>query len=90
MSKKLEAIIGVGAFLSAVTSSVAYGMSDAKGHPIPGREYVWPLLGITVFSFGAKPRSQKEKIDLPVGAVYTSITAGISAASYAVGYLLGL
>jgi len=83
---KLEGIVGLGILGSAVVTGLSYGMAEAKGSSMPGKEYVLPLLALSGFCFGAKPSSPADKADPKVGGIYAGVIAALWGVSFALGY----
>ena len=88
MGKKLEGIVGLATFGSTVFAGLAYGVTEAKGGGMPGKEYVIPLLLLSSFCSGAKPSSPIDKIDPQVGGVYAGVTAAVWGVSFGLGSLV--
>lgn len=84
---KLEGLVGLGILGSTVVTGLTYGIAEAKGFIVPGKEYILPFFGVCGFCFGANPSSPADKLDPQVGAVCAGFTAALWGVSYGVGYL---
>ncbi len=83
----LDGIIALGTVASTTLGSFAYGMMDAKGTPLPGKEYVIPATAFGVFYCG-------QKFGLPdnsggFGGTYLAAATIVGASLYGLGYLIG-
>ncbi|MBI4918412.1 hypothetical protein HY837_00655 [archaeon] len=84
---KLDGIVALATVGSTVLGSFAYGMMDAKGTPLPGKEYVIPATAFGAFYMG-------QKFGLPdngsgFGGTYLMGAEIVGASLYGLGYLIG-
>ena len=66
-----------------------YGVTDAKGTPLPGREIVWPATEVAAFYLGREWGLPDNDADAKIGAMYAVTTAVVGGAAYGLGYLVG-
>jgi len=85
---RLEGILGFGILGLTVMTDLTYGVAEAKGGTMPGKEYIMPLLGVSGFCFGTIPSSPADRVDPKVGGVYAGVTAMLWGVSYGLGYLV--
>lgn len=87
-----EAILLTGAagatLFSGVAGGFAYGLMEAKGTPLPGKEY---FIGATLVGsfFVSQKLVNFVTEDQWAGVKGTGITAAIGASAYGLGYLVG-
>ncbi len=84
-----DIVLGIATFASATVGCAVYGVTDAKGTPVPGREYIWPGTAIAAFYLGNKIGLPDNGGDATTGALYTGATAVVGGISYGIGYLIG-
>ncbi len=84
-----EIVLGAASLCSATLGSTIYGFADAKGTPLPGREYIWPATLVSVGWVGSKiplPDNGSERMFGGICAVGTTV---VGAGCYGIGYLVG-
>ena len=84
-----EIVLGIGALGSATIGSAMYGVTDAKGTPMPGREYVWPATGVASLWVGAKIPLPDNGPNAGFSVRLAAGVTAVGAASYGLGYLFG-
>jgi len=84
-----DIVLGIATVASTVGGSAMYGVTDAKGTPLPHREYVWPATGLAASYLGSKfplPDNGPDRVfGIGVGVAATIV----GAVSYGLGYLVG-
>lgn len=84
-----EIVLGAASLCSATLGSTIYGFADAKGTPLPGREYLWPATGLAAGWVGSKIPLPDNGPDKEFGVVCAVGTAVVGAGCYGIGYLVG-
>ncbi len=83
----LDGIIALGTIGATVLGSFAYGMMDAKGTPLPGKEYTIPATAFGAFYLGQKYGFPDNSGGF--GGSYLATAAVVGASLYGLGYLIG-
>lgn len=84
----LDGIIALGTVASATLGSFAYGMMDAKGTPLPGKEYIIPATAFGAFYLGQK-FGLPDNFGESFGGTYLAGAAIAGVTLYGLGYLVG-
>ena len=82
-------VLGLATATSATMGCAMYGVTDAKGTPLPGREYVWPGTALASLYVGSVISLPDHGPDKVFGGMCAVATGVVGAASYGVGYLIG-
>lgn len=84
-----DIVLGVATVASTIGGSAMYGVTDARGTPLPHREYVWPATELAALYLGSKvplpDNGPSKKFGVGVGLA----AAALGAVSYGLGYLVG-
>lgn len=84
-----EIVLGIATVASATVGCAVYGVTDAKGTPVPGKEYVMPATAAAAFYFGNKIGLPDNEGDATTGVLYTGAAGIVGGVSYGLGYLIG-
>lgn len=84
-----DIVLGIATVASATLGCAVYGVTDAKGTHVPGREYVWPGTALASFYLGNKLGLPDNGGDAGTGIMYTGAAAVVGGISYGIGYLIG-
>lgn len=84
-----EIVLGIASLGSATIGSALYGFADAKGTPLPAREFVWPGTLLASLYVGVKIPLPDNGPSKGVGVALAAGVGVVGAGCYGLGYLIG-